>query len=225
MPNQTSQKNMILRYAMLLVGIFLMGSGISWIIRSGTGTSPMSSLTHVMTQVYSPFTLGTYTFIMNLVFFAGEFILAPKSFRPSKLIQLIPTFILSIGVDFNMMLTENLVPDNYVMRIIILLTGCVFFGFSIACMVSANILLMPTEAFISVICGKTGKEFGAIKVCFDFTLVILAVMVSLAFLHKIYGVREGTLVAALCIGTFTRLFKKVTNRIANMKFGAKEEPS
>lgn len=223
MPNQVSQKNTLLRYGMLLLGIFLMGTGIAWIIRSGTGTSPMSSLTHVMTQVYPPFTLGTYTFIMNFVFFIGEFVLAPKSFKPSKFIQLIPTFILSVGVDFNMLLTENLVPTNYAVRIVVLLMGCAFFGFSIACMVSANVLLMPTEAFILVICNKTGKEFGAIKIFFDCTLVVLAIIVSFIFLREIYGVREGTFVAALCIGSFTRLFKKVTNKIASIQFGAKEE--
>lgn len=221
MPNQILRKNMFIRYVMLLAGVFLMGTGISWIIRSGTGTSPMSSLTHVMTQVYPALTLGTYTFMLNFLFFIGEFILSPKSFRPSKFIQLIPTFILSVGVDFNMLLTENLVPGNYVTRLIVLLTGCIFFGFSIACMVSANVLLMPGEALTCIICGKTGKEFGTIKVCLDTSLVILAVIVSLIFLRKIYGVREGTLAAALCIGTFTRLFKRFTNKIANIQFGTK----
>lgn len=223
MSNQISQnKNIFLRYVMLLAGIFLMGSGISWIIKSGTGTSPMSSLTNVMTQVFPVLSLGTYTFFLNFSFFVGEFILEPKSFKLSKFIQLIPTFILSVAIDFNMMLVANLVPANYAIRIVVLIIGCMFFGLSIACMVSANILLMPTEAFIGIICDKTGKEFGTIKTYFDITLVILAVIVSFIFLRRVHGVREGTLIAALCIGNFTRFFKKYTNKIANIQFGLKE---
>ena len=49
--NYAKDSQMTRRYIMLLIGIFFMGTGISLIIKSGTGTSPMSSLTNVMTQI------------------------------------------------------------------------------------------------------------------------------------------------------------------------------
>lgn len=202
------------RYLMLLIGIYFMGTGIALIIKSSTGTSPMSSLTNVMTQVIPVLSLGTYTFLLNFLFFIGEFIVEPKSFAPAKFLQLIPTFILSVAVDANMMMFANVSPSSYVLQLVVLLIGCAFFGLSIAFMISANVILMPGEAFIKIICGKYHKEYGNIKTIVDVSLVILAVIVSLICLHTIYGVREGTLIAALTIGTFSRIFRKFTNILA-----------
>ena len=47
--NYAKDSQMTRRYIMLLIGIFFMGTGISLIIKSGTGTSPMSSLNNVST--------------------------------------------------------------------------------------------------------------------------------------------------------------------------------
>lgn len=211
--NNSNNQQMVKRCIMLLVGIFLMGTGISWIIKSGTGTSPMSSLTNVMTQVLPVLSLGTYTFLLNAAFFIFEFLVEPKKFTISKFLQLVPTFILSVAIDFNMILVQNLTPTNYLVRIVVLLVGCAFFGLSIAFMVSADVILMPPEAFILMTCKKTGKEYGTIKTYSDITLVILAVIVSLIFLQRVHGVREGTLIAALCIGNLSRFFKKYTNKL------------
>ena len=104
--NYAKDSQMTRRYIMLLIGIFFMGTGISLIIKSGTGTSPMSSLTNVMTQICPLLTLGMYTFLLNVLFFIGEFIVDFKSFSASKFIQLIPTFFLSVAVDFNMFLVR-----------------------------------------------------------------------------------------------------------------------
>lgn len=207
------RENMFLRYFMLVIGIFFMGTGISLIIKSGTGTSPMSSLTNVMTQIFPLLTLGMYTFLLNLMFFILEFVVEPKSFKLVEFIQLAPTFLLSVAIDINMILVKNLMPSNYIMQIGILIIGCFFFGLSIALMVSADVILMPGEAFIKIVSQKTGKEYGNIKTYVDVSLVILAAIVSLIFLHKIYGVREGTLIAALLIGNMSKLCKKFTNKL------------
>ncbi|MDE6448506.1 MAG: hypothetical protein K2L41_00315, partial [Muribaculaceae bacterium] len=45
-----------------------------------------------------------------------------------------------------------------------------------------------------------GKDFGHTKVVFDISLVTGAMLLSLAFCGHIEGVREGTVVAALCTG-------------------------
>lgn len=204
---------MFKRYIMLLVGIFFMGTGIALIIKSRTGTSPMSSLTNVMTQVYPVLTLGMYTFLLNVLFFMGEFIVDRKSFSASKFLQLIPTFFLSVAVDLNMFLFRNVHPEMYGAKLAVLLIGCMFFGLSIAFMVSADVILMPGEALIKIISVNYKKEYGNVKTAVDVSLVVLAVIVSLLTLKTIYGVREGTLIAAFTIGNFSRLFRGCTNRL------------
>lgn len=201
------------RLCMLLIGIFFMGTGIALIIKSKTGTSPMSSLTNVMTQIFPVLTLGMYTFLLNVLFFIGEFIVDRKSFTASKFLQLIPTFFLSVAVDLNMFMFRNIMPGMYLSKLAVLLIGCIFFGLSIAFMVSADVILMPGEAFIKIISVKYKKEYGNVKTAVDVSLVVLAVIVSLLCLNTIYGVREGTLIAAFTIGNFSRLFRGYTNKL------------
>lgn len=208
------KKTYPLHYCMLALGIFLMGTGIAVIIKSKTGTSPMSSLTNVMTYVYPPISLGTYTFFLNFAFFVGEFVLAPKTFHPAKLIQLIPTFFLSVAVDLNMKLVSGFVPANYPMQLLTLAVGCVIFALSISLMVSADVLLMPGDAFIGILADRTGMKWGNAKSSVDVSLVILAVVVSWLVLHKIVGVREGTVIAAICIGQISKLVRPLTNALA-----------
>ena len=52
------------------------------------------------------------------------------------------------------------------------------------------------------------KDVGNVKVAFDLSLVILAVITSWFFLGEIVGVREGTAIAAFCCGFIVRLFYK-----------------
>lgn len=46
------------------------------------------------------------------------------------------------------------------------------------------------------------------KVCFDASLVILSVILSLSVCGQIHGIREGTFVAVLLVGTFIRRYQK-----------------
>ena len=75
----------------------------------------------------------------------------------------------------------------------VLLISCVVFGLSLALKVSADATLQPSEAFISVVADRTGKEWGNIRTVVDVSLVII--------------------VAAILNGQFCRIFGKATDKI------------
>ena len=58
---------------------------------------------------------------------------------------------------------------------------------------------MPKEQ-LKYLSRRLHKEFGNVKVGFDVTLVLIAVLLSLGFTRSIEGVREGSVVAALITG-------------------------
>lgn len=70
----------------------------------------------------------------------------------------------------------------------------------IALEVKANAAMMAGEYFVKVITRRFRGEFGYIKLGFYIVLVALACFLSLIFMSGIYGVREGTVVAALIVG-------------------------
>ena len=108
------------------VGLYFLAAGIVLIVRSALGTTPISSINYVL-SLNSPLSLGTCTFLINMLLILGQFWIIRKNKTRQDtieiLLQLPFSFIFSAFIDFNMALTSNLHPDNYGMSIALLLTG------------------------------------------------------------------------------------------------------
>ena len=202
------------RWTIFILGMFLMGTGIALSIKGGIGVSPMSSVTNLLYKIFPGISLGTFSFLVNFLFFVAEFAVAPKTWHPSKILtQLGPTFICSLFIDMNMALVGGLNPQSYGAKLVTLLAGCIVFGLSLALMVSADAALQPSEAFISVVADRTGKEWGNVRTVVDISMVVVAVVVSLIVFHGLTTVREGTVIGAVLIGQSSRWFAPLTDRI------------
>ena len=73
--------------------------------------------------------------------------------------------------------------------------GVVLVAVGVALEVIAGVVTLAGEGFILAVCQVTAIPFGNMKVGFDLTLVAISVVLSLGFLHGLYGVREGTVAA------------------------------
>lgn len=80
--------------------------------------------------------------------------------------------------------------------------------FGISMEVIADVVILSGEAFVKAISSTIKKEFGTTKIDFDATLTIGACIISLILFHKVAGVREGTIVAALIVGLIAKFFNK-----------------
>ena len=70
----------------------------------------------------------------------------------------------------------------------------------IALEVKADVALMAGEYLVRAIARRFKTDFGYTKLGLDISLLIVACLLSLGFMGGLYGVREGTLVAALLVG-------------------------
>lgn len=195
------------------LGIFLMGTGIALSIKANIGLSPISSVNRVMTVVFPPYTQGMFAFGMNLLMFVGAFIVDPKKFTAKNFLQLIPAFFSGLFIDMNLYLFANLAPEIYYVKLAIFVMSCAILAFGIFLMIEANLILMPNDAFVSVVVGKTKREWGNIKTILDCTLLCMSACIGLAALHQIMFIREGTIINAILVGQFIRLYFRVKNRL------------
>jgi hypothetical protein len=69
------------------------------------------------------------------------------------------------------------------------------------------------EAFVRAVSDRTHIKFGTLKSIFDISNMLLAIIVSLVVFHKLYGVREGTVFAAVFTGVFVNIYTKMVDRI------------
>lgn len=215
-------KNIVLRYLIFSIGLYCLALGMVLIVASSLGTTPISSMNYVL-SVNTPLSLGSATFLFNMILIICQIILAGRHSSRKDYIEIllqIPFSIpFSIFIDFNMWLVEGLHITNYLTAISVLLTGCVIQGIGVSLEIKPNVAMMSAEGFVKYISRRFGKPFGSTKVIVDVTLVISAVILSLIMAGRIDGVREGTVIAAMITGyivTFmtTRIFTRANLRRA-----------
>lgn len=113
----------------------------------------------------------------------------------------------SYFIDLSMEILSALQPATYVSKMVFLLIGCVILGFGVFIEVIANVVMLPGEAFVKSVTMTFNTDFGKTKVAFDTSMTIIAILLSLLMFHSLNGVREGTIISAILVGTIARLFK------------------
>ena len=185
---------------MFIAGVIFSALGISLITKAGLGTSPITSLAFVLTFIF-PHSLGEFTMLVNTVMFLIQAALLGKAFGKIQLLQLPAALLFSACIDGWMYILGFWKTGSYVGQVLMLLLGCVFLGLGIA-----------LEVMVRVIAGLTGWRFGLVKTGFDMSIVASAVGVSLFFTGHVLGIREGTVLAALIVGSISHFFiEKVSN--------------
>lgn len=209
-----SKKELFKRYAFFIIGLFVNAFGVSFITKAQLGTSPISSVPYTLSMGF-PLTMGTFTFLLNMVLIVGQVIFQKKDFQKIQLIQIPVSLIFGYFIDFTMSLLSFLNPTTYILKVLFLLIGCLILALGISIEVIANVVMLSGEAFVKAISSKLNKEFGITKVSFDVTLVITSSIISLVMFHRIKGVREGTIIAALIVGLMAKFFNKKLGFINN----------
>ena len=191
------------RYILFAVSLFVNAMGIAFITKALLGTSPITSVTYVL-SMFTPLTIGQWTIALNLLFVLFELpFMTRKELKDDLrmfLLQIPISLCFGTFIDLSMNMLYWLEPVKYIDQIIYLLVGCVILAAGITLEVKANVAMMAGEYFVRVISQRFHGEFGYVKLCFDITLVCIACLFSICFMSGIYGVREGTVAAALLVG-------------------------
>lgn len=191
------------RYILFAVSLFVNAMGIAFITKALLGTSPITSVTYVL-SMFTPLTIGQWTIVLNLLFVLFELpFMTRKELKDDLrmfLLQIPISLCFGTFIDLSMNMLYWLEPVKYIDQIIYLLVGCVILAAGITLEVKANVAMMAGEYFVRVISQRFHGEFGYVKLCFDVTLVCIACLFSICFMSGIYGVREGTVAAALLVG-------------------------
>ena len=92
--------------------------------------------------------------------------------------------------------------------------GILLVGVGVSFEVTANVVTLAGEGMVLAVCKVFPVPFGNAKIGFDVTLVVIASVLSLLFLGGLYGVREGTVAAAFCVGLVARQVNRPMRRFA-----------
>lgn len=192
------------RWAVFATGLAVAGIGVALTTQAGLGTSPISSVPYVLTFIV-PLSFGLLTLLVNVFLVLGQVALLRREFRNFQYLQIAATGVFGLFIDLGMWMTAPLRTGIYPLQVAELVAGCLLLAAGISFQIIADVMYIPGEGMVKAIAGRLKCQFGSVKVCFDISLVALAVVLSAGFLAEIRGLREGTLFAAFLVGTFTRL--------------------
>ncbi len=212
-----SNKDFIKKIILFIVATVICGIGIAIITKSQLGTTPISALPLVLSAL-TPFSFGTTTFIIAMLYLLLQYLIAEERFKKRRLFQIPVMIIFSLSIDLGMHIASFYESNIYLQRLLMLFLGSFVFAFGIVLELKSKLVYVPGEALISVISNKYNLNFGRVKVAIDMLLCILAALLSFSCLHSLYGIREGTLFSALLVGNFVNI---INLGLSNLK---KQQP-
>lgn len=193
------------RYCLFICGIFFMAMGISLIIQSLLGTSPISSVPYILSFRY-PISLGGFTFIVNVLFLVGQILILRRRFQYIQFLQIPMTVLFSFFIDVAMIAFAVLQPENYFFKLAILFIGCALLGLGVTLQVIGNVVMMSGEGIVNAIATQWKFNFAYTKIAFDVSLVLISIVLSFLFFDEIRGIREGTVISAFLVGSMVRFY-------------------
>ncbi|MCC8069835.1 MAG: DUF6198 family protein [Ruminococcus sp.] len=201
-----SKFEVLKRYILLLIGLFINGFGVSFITKASLGTSPISSIPYTLSLKFQP-TIGMFTMFFSILLIILQLCLLKKNFPKQYWLQIPVSIVFSYFIDLSMEILSFLQPDSYIQKLIFLLMGCVILGFGVFIEVIADVVMLPGEAFVKSVTITFNTDFGKTKVAFDTSMTIIAGILSLIMFHRLNGVREGTIISAMLVGFIAKMFK------------------
>ncbi|HHX67672.1 MAG: DUF6198 family protein [Miniphocaeibacter sp.] len=148
--------------------------------------------------------LGTYQFILNLIFLFFIFIFGRKYIGPGTLITMV-----SIGflIDYFTKLISNIIffDLTFPFKVLFLILGTIFFTFGVAFYISADLGVAPYDAITLVITDYSHIQYKYIRMAQDIIFMISAL---------IFGgpVGIGTVINAFFNGPLIDFwYKKISN--------------
>jgi len=206
-----SKKELVKRYVLCAVSLFVSALGVALTKHGELGMSPISSVSNILSLKFTQLSLGSWLIIWNCILIAGQVIVLRKKFQPIQLLQIPLSFLFGWFTDICMMIVEHIPADLYIVKMLMVISGIVVLGFGISLAVTANVIMNSGEAFVKAVSDVSQKQFGNMKIVFDIFCVVLSIILSMIFFDmKILGTREGTVISALFTGFTVKFFTKAT---------------
>lgn len=202
------KKNIIFRYFLFLVGLFIASLGVAFSTKAGLGTSPVASLPYSVSLVNSALTFGGWLNLMSVIQISVQVALLGRKCKPVEIIiQTALAFVYGYLTNLSCYLIRDIKADTYFVQLVLMLIGCVVLAFGIWIQLLGDVAMLPGEAMNRAISRVTGKKYENIKIFFDVAYIAASAIVCLVFLGEPKGVREGSIIAAVLVGNIIKLYQ------------------
>lgn len=214
-------KDILVRYGISTLGLVVVALGVGLSIKSNLGIAPLSCIPTVLSLKFAYISVGTFTWIFNLLFIVLQAFILKKDFKWTHVMQVLPILIFGYLVDGAIWLFDalNAPATTYWVQIVLSLVAVFLTAVGIRLEVVGEGWILPADSTLNVITTRTNAKFSVVKVIMDVTLVAITVLLSLVFFGILTGnghtmvVREGTIIQAVLTGLCMHFTDPIVTRI------------
>ena len=163
----------------------------------------------IYTEHAHPSCVGTATIMLHVILITLQALILNHRYRPIQLLQLPLAVLFGLLTDASNAMLGFLSPSSHLGSWLFCLIGIILVAAGVSAEVLSGTIPLAAEGLSLALSEATGRKFGTMKVSVDCTLVASSLILSSIFLRSWGGVREGTIAAALLVGTIARIFNKV----------------
>lgn len=214
-------KSILKRYSISTLGLILVALGVGISIKSNLGIAPPSCPPTILSLKWSAISIGTFTWMMHIVFILAQWAILGKRFEWRYLMQLPAAFVFGYMCDASIWLFNAIQAPatNYLVQILLSLAAVVITAIGIKLEVVGDGWILAGDKIVAVISEATRTPFSRVKVLFDVALVVLTAAFSYFAFGLLDGngftvvIREGTLILAILTGICMRFTDPLIDRI------------
>lgn len=199
------------RWAIFLLGVYVMSVGIALSVHGQLGTAPISTFPAVI-DAASTWTVGMVSAVMNVAFVLIQMLILRRRFQLFQLVQLPIALVFGALIDFSLFLTSWAQTGHYVLQWVVTIFGALILGLGVYIQIQPKLLYLPGEGLVMALTQVTTVRFGTMKQLVDWSLVLISAVLSLILMQRLEGVREGTVFAAFAVGAVVKTIDSMTQR-------------
>ncbi len=188
--------------------------GVAFSTKAGLGTSPVASVPYSVSLVSDLLTFGGWLNLLSVIQIITQIVVMKFKCNYIEIaIQTVLAFVYGYLTNFSCFLIKDLTADTYPEQFAYMLIGCFVLALGIWIQVKGNVAMLPGEAMNRAISIRSGKRYENVKILFDVIYIVVSALICLVFLHKLQGVREGSIIAAVLVGNIIKLYESAYKRI------------
>jgi len=184
-----------------------MAMGVAFSANSGLGISPVNSLPYVVSAIVN-IDPGTCVVIVFCTYILLQILLLRKDFKLINLTQILFSTIFGYFVNFTKAIVGDWAIPTYAGKLVMLAISILFVALGVVLYIEVELVPMPMEGLSLCIAEKAKIPFHNMKIIIDCLVVIIGVVLSFLFLHKLMYIREGTIITAVVTGKVMAIIKK-----------------
>ena len=206
-------KELIQRYSIGTAGLVLVALGVGLSIKSNLGIAPPSCPPTILNLKWTGISVGTFTWMMHLLFILTQVAIIGKRFKLKYLMQIPAAFVFGYMCDGAIWLFDSLdaPATHYGVQILLSLAAVVITALGIKLEVLGRSWMLAGDMLTTVLSDELKKPFGSVKIAFDVAMVAVTALLAWLFFGLLTGngstvvIREGTLILAILTGLCMRV--------------------